>query len=57
LADHLADRGIRLVIGGAAPQVQQMLERSGTIGRLGPDAVFPSLRAAVAAHESAGARE
>jgi hypothetical protein len=45
------------VIGGAAPQVQQMLERSGTIGRLGPDAVFPSLRAAVAAHESAGARE
>ena len=30
LSDHLAARGVRLVIGGATPQVQLMLERSGT---------------------------
>jgi high affinity sulfate transporter 1 len=54
LADDLSSRGIRLAIGGVLPQVRQMLERSGALERLGPDAVFPTLRAAVAACESGG---
>jgi high affinity sulfate transporter 1 len=54
LADDLASRGIRLAIGGVLPQVRQMLERSGALERLGPDGVFPTLRAAVAAYESRG---
>jgi high affinity sulfate transporter 1 len=52
LADDLASRGMRLAIGGALPQVRQMLERSGALGRLGAGAVFPTLRAAVEACES-----
>jgi high affinity sulfate transporter 1 len=52
LADDLASRGTRLAIGGALPQVRQMLERSGALGRLGAGAVFPTLRAAVGACES-----
>jgi len=52
LADDLAARGIRLAIGGVLPQVRQMLERSGALGRLGADALFPTLRAAVEACES-----
>jgi MFS superfamily sulfate permease-like transporter len=52
LADELAARGIRLVFGSALPQVRQMLERSGTLEHLGTDAVYPTLRAAVAACES-----
>ncbi len=52
LADDLASRGIRLAIGGVLPQVRQMLERSGALERLGADAVFPTLRAAVEACES-----
>ena len=32
-----------------------MLDRSGALGQLGSDAVFPSLRAAVEAYESAHA--
>ena len=53
LADRTRARGVRLVIAGALPQVQQMLDRSGTAERLGPGRSFASLRAAVAAHESA----
>ena len=52
LAEELAERGIRLAIGGVLPQVRQMLERSGALERLGADAVFPTLRAARDAHES-----
>jgi high affinity sulfate transporter 1 len=52
LADDLSRRGIRLAIAGVLPQVQRMLERSGVLERLGPAAVFPSLRAAVAAYQS-----
>ncbi len=51
LVDDLASRGTRLAIGGVLPQVRQMLERSGALARLGTDAVFPTLRAAVAACE------
>ena len=52
LADALTARGIMLAIGGVPPQVHRMLERSGALERLGADAVFPSLRAAVNAYES-----
>jgi high affinity sulfate transporter 1 len=52
LADDLAARGIRLAIGGVLPQVRRMLERSGALERLGSDALFPTLRAAVEACES-----
>ncbi len=52
LADDLAAGGMRLAIGGVLPQVRQMLERSGALGRLGADAVFPTLMAAVEACES-----
>ena len=51
LADDLALLGVRLSIGGTTPEVRKMLERSGTLDRLGADAVFSSLRAAVAACE------
>jgi len=51
LVDELKTRGMRLAFGGVRPQVQQMLERSGALARLGSDAVFPSLRRAVLAHE------
>jgi MFS superfamily sulfate permease-like transporter len=54
LADDLQRRGMRIAIGGALPQVRRMLERSGALERLGADAVFPSLRAAVEACESRG---
>jgi high affinity sulfate transporter 1 len=56
LVDDLAALGIRLAIGGALQPVQQMLDRSGALGRLGPDAVFRSLRFAVEACESARGR-
>jgi high affinity sulfate transporter 1 len=52
LAEDLASQGMRLAIGGVLPQVRQMLERSGALERLGADAVFPTLRAAVEACES-----
>ncbi len=52
LADDLARRNIQLAICGVPPQVQRMLERSGALDRLGPGAVFETLRAAVEAHES-----
>jgi high affinity sulfate transporter 1 len=52
LADDLAARGTALVIGGVLPQVRRMLERSGALERLGAEAVFPTLRAAVEACES-----
>ena len=52
LADDFAARGIRLVFGGVLPQVRRMLERSGTLERLGTGAVFPTLRAAVEAYEA-----
>ena len=52
LADDLALLGVRLSIGGTTPEVRKMLERTGTLDRLGPDAVFTSLRAAVAACET-----
>jgi high affinity sulfate transporter 1 len=51
LADELAARGIRLVIGGPLAQVRTMLDRSGARAQLGADATFPTLRAAVAAVE------
>jgi MFS superfamily sulfate permease-like transporter len=56
LADDLAARGTRLVIAGVLAQVQRMLERSGALERLGADAVFPTLRAAVEAYELRAAR-
>ena len=52
LNDELAARGIRLAFGSVALQVQRMLERSGALERLGADAVFPTLRLAVLAHEA-----
>jgi high affinity sulfate transporter 1 len=52
LADDLALLGVRLSLGGTTPEVRKMLERSGTLDRLGADAVFPSLRAAVVACEA-----
>ena len=52
LADRLAQRGIRLVIGGALPRVRQVLERSGVASSLGPDGVFTTFRGAVEAHRS-----
>ncbi len=51
LADDLSARGVKIVLAGVAPQVRRMLERSGALDRLGVDAVFPSLRAAVEACE------
>ena len=55
LKDELAARGKRLAFGSLAPQVQRMLQRSGTRARLEPDAVFPTIRLAVIAHESSDA--
>jgi high affinity sulfate transporter 1 len=52
LVDLLAARGMRVGFAGVLPQVHRMLQRSGTLDRLGADAVFPTLRAAVAACES-----
>ncbi len=54
LAHRLKERGIRLVLGGTLPQVQQMLERSGALSHLGPGSTFTTFRAAVVAHESPG---
>ncbi len=51
LVGLLAARGMRLAFAGVLPQVHQMLQRSGALDRLGADAVFPTLRAAVAACE------
>ncbi len=51
LADQLGERGVRLVLGGIQPRVELMLERSGVLARLGPGAVFPTLRAAVLSYE------
>jgi anti-anti-sigma regulatory factor len=51
LADDLDATGTRLVFAGVLPQVRRMLERSGALERLGADAVFPTLRAAVEACE------
>jgi len=58
LADDLSRRGVGLAVGGALPQVQRMLERSGALERLGRGTVFPSLREAVEACQSSvqGAR-
>jgi anti-anti-sigma regulatory factor len=56
LADVLSRRGIKIAIGGVLPQVRRMLERSGALERLGTDAVFPSLRAAVEACEPSAGR-
>ena len=47
LVDELARRNIRLGLAAVVPQVRLMLERSGALDRLGPDAVFRTLRAAV----------
>ncbi len=55
LKNELAARGIGLGFGGVAPQARRMLERSGALTVLGEDAIFPTLRLAVAAHESAPA--
>jgi anti-anti-sigma regulatory factor len=52
LAEELSALGVRLAIGGVLPQGHQMLDRSGALARLGPDAVFPSLRAAVESRQS-----
>lgn len=52
VVDLLAARGTRLGFAGVLPQVHRMLQRSGTLDRLGADAVFPTLLAAVAACES-----
>jgi high affinity sulfate transporter 1 len=51
IAERLGERGVRLVLGGVLPSVQRMLDRSGALAVLGADAIFPTLRAAVAAHE------
>jgi high affinity sulfate transporter 1 len=55
LAEDLGTRRIRLCIAGALPQVRQMLERSGTLARLGEDGTFPTLRAAATAHSGGAA--
>ena len=55
LKDELAIRGVGLAFGSVSPQVRRMLERSGALARLGEDAIFPTLRLAVLAHESAPA--
>ncbi len=52
LVDDLSARGVRIALGSVVPQVRRMLERSGALDRLGVDAVFPSLRAAVEACEA-----
>jgi sulfate permease, SulP family len=52
LTDALAARGITLAFGGVLPPIRRMLERSGALERLGADAVFPTLRAAVNAYEA-----
>jgi high affinity sulfate transporter 1 len=51
LSDRLGERGVRMILGGVLPRVHRMLDRSGVLTRLGPDATFPTLRAAVEAHE------
>ncbi len=56
LKDELAARGIGLAFGSVTPQARRMLERSGALARLGDGALFPTLRLAVLAHESAPAR-
>ncbi len=55
LKDELAACGIGLAFGSVTPQVRRMLERSGALARLGDHAIFPTLRLAVLAHESAPA--
>lgn len=55
LAEDLAPRGTRLAFGGVLPQVQRMLHQSGTLERLGADAVFPTLKEAVTACASRAA--
>jgi len=52
LAADLSAKGVRLVIAGANGRVVQMLDRSGTLEVLGPDALFPTLRSAVGAHQA-----
>jgi high affinity sulfate transporter 1 len=52
LVDDLARRNIKFRLGGVLPQVHRMLERSGALERLGSGAVFETVRAAVADHES-----
>jgi MFS superfamily sulfate permease-like transporter len=55
LKDELAARGIGLAFGSVTPQARRMLERSGARARLGDHAIFPTLRLAVLAQESAPA--
>ena len=51
LAEELSLRGTRLAIAAPHPQVRRMLESSGALEHLGPDAVIRSLRSAVEALE------
>jgi MFS superfamily sulfate permease-like transporter len=53
LKDELAVRGIGLAFGSVSPLVRRMLERSGALALLGEDAIYPTLRLAVRAHDSA----
>jgi len=55
VADTLSARGIRLTIAAPLPQVRRMLDRSGALAHLGPNALFPTLRAAVDACGTADA--
>ena len=51
VAEELQARGIRLAIAGALRQVRVMLEKSGSLERLGKEALPATLRDAVDAHE------
>lgn len=49
LADRLRTRGVRLGLAAVLPQARRVLERSGALERLGADALFLTLAAALAA--------
>lgn len=50
LAGDLQARGMRLGVAALPSQARRVLDRSGALNRLGPDAVFDTLRAALRAH-------
>jgi len=57
LADELRAKGVRLALSDAHARVQRMLERSGALEHLGPDAMFPTLRSALEAYQSGSSKE
>ncbi len=57
LADELRAKGVRLALSDGHARVRRMLERSGALDHLGPDAMFPTLRSAVEAFQSGSVKE